>query len=736
MFTLQNFCSLNPFRFVGASLAATSSFLLLLATAAGEETPPPAPGATTMTANPLLKESTLDFHYPAFDQIKDEHYAPAYEQGMAEQVKEIEPIANNPEPPTFENTIVALERSGDLLGRVDRIFSNLASANTNPQLQKTESEMAPKLSVHHDAIFLNGPLFKRVQTLYDNREKLGLDEESQWLIERYYKDFVRAGAKLSETDKTKLKKMNGEIAELQTKFSQNVLKEKNAESVVVEKKEELAGLSPNEITAAAAAAKEEKKEGQFVFPLQNTTQQPALTSLKNRSLRERIMKTSLARNSHGGEFDNRQIVLRMAKLRAERATLLGYASHAAYQLEDQTAKNVETVNKLLAQLAPAAVANARKEAADMQKLIDREKGGFQLASWDWAFYSEKVRRARFAFDESQIKPYFEINHVLLDGVFYAATQLYGITFKERHDLPIYQPDVRVFDVFDKDGKPLAIFLADYYARPSKRGGAWMNEYVNQSELLGMKPVVANHLNIPKPEAGQPTLLTYDECRTMFHEFGHALHGMFSHVKYPRFSGTSVPRDFVEYPSQVNEMWATWPEVLAHYAKHYKTGEPMPKELIDKVIEAEQKFDQGFKTTEYLAATLLDQAWYQLKPSEVPNDALAFETSALQKAGVDFAPVPPRYRTTYFSHAFAGGYSAGYYSYIWSEELDADSVEWFKEHGGLKRENGDHFRDTLLSRGGSQEAMKLFHNFTGRDPWIEPLLKRRGLEPVAEAPPPN
>ena len=668
-----------------------------------------------MTENPLLKESTLDFHYPPFDKIRDEHFAPAFEQGMAEQLKEIEPIASNPEPPTFENTIVALEKTGDLLERVDRIFSNLASANTNPQLQKIESEMAPKLSAHRDAIYLNGPLFKRVETLYNNREKLGLDAESEWLVERYYKDFVRAGAKLSEADKTKLKKMNAEIAELQTKFSQNVLKEKNAESIVVGKKEELDGLSPNEIAAATAAAKEEKKDGKFVFPLQNTTQQPALTSLKNRALRERIMKVSLARNSHGGKFDNRDVVLRMVKLRAERAALLGYPSHAAYQLEDQTAKNVATVNKLLAQLAPPAVNNARKEAADMQKLIDQEHGGFQLASWDWAFYSEKVRQARYAFDEAEIKPYFELNHVLLDGVFYAATQLYGITFKERHDLPVYQPDVRVFDVFDKDGKPLAIFLADYYARPSKRGGAWMNEYVNQSQLLGTKPVVANHLNIPKPEAGQPTLLTYDEVRTMFHEFGHALHGMFSNVKYPRFSGTSVPRDFVEYPSQVNEMWAVWPQVLQHYAKHYKTGQPMPKELLDKVLAAEEKFDQGFKTTEYLAAALLDQAWYQLTPSEVPDDVLAFEASALKKAGVDFAPVPPRYRTTYFSHAFAGGYSAGYYSYIWSEELDADSVEWFKEHGGLKRENGDHFRDTILSRGGSQDAMKLFHDFTGRDP---------------------
>ncbi len=716
--------------------------LLVISARAAEESPAPSPSAAPMTENPLLQESSLDLHYPPFDKIKDEHFTPAYEQGMAEQLKEIEPIASSTEQPTFENTIVALEKTGDLLGRVDRIFSNLAGANTSPALQKIESDMAPKLAAQQDAIFLNGPLFKRIETIYNDRDKLGLDDESKWLVERYYKDFVRAGAKLSDADKTKLKAMNAELAELQTKFAQNVLKDKNAESIVVKNRADLTGLSDNEIAAAAKAAKEEKKkEGSFVLPLQNTTQQPALTSLKNRALRERIMHTSLARNSHGGDWDNRQAVLRMVKLRAERANLLGYPNHAAYQLEDQTAHDVSTVNKLLAELAPPAVANARKEAADMQQLIDKEKGGFQLASWDWAYYSDQVRQARYAFDESEIKPYFELNHVLLDGVFYAATQLYGITFKERHDLPVYQPDVRVFAVSDKDGQPLGIFLADYYARPSKRGGAWMNEYVNQSDLLGMKPVVANHLNIPKPEAGQPALLTFDEVTTMFHEFGHALHGMFSHVKYPRFSGTSVPRDFVEYPSQVNEMWASWPQVLQHYAKHYKTGEPMPKELLDKVLAAE-KFNQGFKTTEYLAATLLDQAWHQISPAQVPNDVLAFEASALQKAGVDLPTVPPRYRTTYFSHAFAGGYSAGYYSYIWSEELDADSVEWFKQHGGLKRENGDHFRDTLLSRGGSKDAMKLFHDFTGRDPWIEPLLKRRGLEGTAdpkatnEVPPPQ
>ena len=695
-----------------------------------------------MIDNPLLSESALPYHAPPFDRIKDEHYVPAFEKGMADDLKEAEAIANNKDRPTFENTIVALERSGELLGRVERIFSNLAGANTNPELQKIEKEMSPKLAAHRDAIHLNGKLFARVESLYNDRDKLGLDAESKWLIERYYKDFVRAGAKLSDADKTKLKAMNAELAQLQTTFAQNVLKEKNASSIVVENVADLDGLSETEIAAASAAARGEKQEGKFLVALQNTTGQPVLTSLKNRALREKIMQTSLARNSHGGEFDNRQVVARTAKLRAERAALLGYPNHAAYQLEDQTAKNIDTVNKLLSQLAPPAVANAQREAADMQKVIDQEKGGFQLASWDWAYYAEKVRKARYAFDESQVKPYFEINRVLNDGVFYAANKLYGLTFKERHDLPVYQSDVRVFEVFDKDGKPLALFFGDYYARSSKRGGAWMNAYVPQSELLGRKPVVGNHLNIPKPEAGKPTLLTFDEVTTMFHEFGHALHGMFSRVKYPRFSGTSVPRDFVEYPSQVNEMWAAWPEVLQNYAKHYETGAPMPQALLDKVIESEKKFNQGFKTTEYLAATLLDQAWHQFGSQNAPTDALAFEADALKKEQVDLATVPPRYRSAYFSHAFAGGYSAGYYSYIWSEVLDADSVEWFKEHGGLKRENGDHFRDTLLSRGGSDDVMKFFHDFTGRDPYIEPLLKRRGLgqAPVekahGEAPSPN
>ena len=677
--------------------------------------------------NPLLTESALPYRMPPFDKIKDEHFAPALEAGMREQLKEVDVVAASSEKPTFENTVVALEKTGQLLDRAEKIFENLNACNTNPTLQKIETEMAPKLSAHRDAIHLNGKLFARVQELYNNRDKLGLDPESSYLLERYYKDFVRAGAKLSDPDKEKMKKMNSELATLQTQFEQNVLKEKNASSVVVDKREDLAGLPDNQIAAAAAAAKDEHKEGKFVVRIQNTTGQPILGSMQNRPLRERIMQASLSRNSKGGPFDTRAIVIRTAQLRAERAKLLGYENHAAYQLEDQTAKDVPTVNKLLGDLAPPAVANARREAADMQKIVDQEKGEkFQIAACDWEFYSEKVRKARYAFDESDVRPYYELNHVLLDGVFFAAGKLYGLTFKERHDLPVYQPDVRVFEVYEADGKPLALFLGDYYARPSKRGGAWMNAYVEQSGLFATKPVVANHLNIPKPPTGEATLLTHDEVRTAFHEFGHALHGMFSNVKYPRFSGTSVPRDFVEYPSQVNEMWATWPEVLKNYAKHYKTGEGMPQALLDKV-EASEKFNQGYKTTEYLSASLLDQTWHQLNPTGIPKDAVAFEADSLRKAGVDFAPVPPRYRSFYFSHAFAGGYSAGYYSYLWSEVLDADTVEWIKEHGGLKRENGDRFRQMLLSRGGSADALGLFKNFVGRDPYVEPLLKRRGLE---------
>lgn len=677
--------------------------------------------------NPLLKESTLPYLFPHFDRVKNDHYLPAYEAAMVEHLREIGEIAENSADPTFENTIVAMERSGETLGRVSRVFSNLNATDTNPTLQKVEKETAPKLAAHSDAIRLNSPLFQRVQRLHERRESLGLDPESKRLLERYYIDFVRAGAKLSEADKTKLKALNAELATLQAAFSQNVLKEVNASAVLVESKGELAGLSENEIAAAAAAAKGAGKEGRYLITLMNTSGQPPLSSLQNRALRERIHVASLQRNSHGGEFDNRSGVARVARLRAERAALLGYANHAAYQLEDQTAGSIAAVNKILSQLAPPAAANARKEAGELQAVIDGENGNFRLAPWDWAYYSEKLRKSRFAFDDAQLRPYLEMQRVLVDGVFFAATKLYGITFKPRSDLPLYHPDTQVFEVFNEDGSSLALFIVDWYARPSKRGGAWANAYVGQSHLLGRKPVIANHLNIPKPPAGEPTLLTWDQVITAFHEFGHALHGMFSNVKYPRFAGTSVPRDFVEFPSQVNEMWADWPEILKNYARHHKTGEMLPQELLEKV-RSTAKFNQGFATTEYLAAALLDQAWHQLKADQLPDaeGVLSFEAAALKRAGVDFAPVPPRYRTTYFSHIFSSGYSAGYYSYIWSEVLDADTVEWFKERGGLKRGNGDRFRDLLLSRGHSLEAMDMFRSFRGRDPEIKPLLERRGL----------
>lgn len=690
--------------------------------------------AVLPVTNPFARESTLPYQYPQFDLIKDEHFAPAFAAGMAGQLKEVDAIANQPAAPSFDNTLVALEKCGVLLTRVNRAFSNLTGTVTNDTLRALEKDISPKLAAQSDAIRLNSALFARIESLHRQRDQLRLDPESHRLVERYHLDFVRAGAKLSDADKTKLKALNQEIATLQTTFTQNIQKETNARAIVVDSRAELAGLPANEIAAAEAAAKADGKPGKFVIRLLNTSGQPSLGSLENRALRERIQKASVTR-SQSGEFDNRPVVAKLARLRAERAALLGYASHAAYQLEEQTAGSVGAVNKLLADLAPAAVANARKEGAEIQKLIAAEKGGFELAPWDWDFYSEKVRRAQYAFDESQLKPYFELNRVLVDGVFFAATKLYGITFKERKDLPVYEPSVQVFEVFEADGRPLALFITDNYSRPSKRGGAWMNAYVSQSALFNTRPVVANHLNIPKPADGEPTLMTWDEVRTLFHEFGHALHGMFSAVRFPRFSGTQVPRDFVEYPSQVNEMWAVWPEVLKNYAKHHRTGEAMPSALLEKLLAAE-KFNQGFRTTEYLAASLLDQAWHQLSPTGVPpaEGVMAFEAAALKKAGVDYPPIPPRYRSTYFSHIFSGGYSAGYYSYLWSEVLDADSVEWFKNNGGLARKNGDHFRRTLLSRGGSNDAMTLFKAFRGADPDIKPLLKRRGLDaPSAAAP---
>ena len=684
-------------------------------------------------ANPFFQRSTLPYELPPFDKIHNEDFRPAFDKGMADHLAEIQAIVNNPEKPTFDNTIVAMERSGQLLGRVGITFNNLSSCNTNDEIKKIDTEYSPKLTAHNDEVYLNAALYARVKALYDARKKLDLDTQALRLVEKYHTDFVRAGAKLDDKQKAQLRAINEELSSLGTKFQQNLLEDTNASAVVVDLREELDGLAEDQIAPLAEAAKARKLDGKYVIQLILPTGQPALAQLKNRALRERIYRASIERANHGNEHDNKAVVARIVKLRAEHAAMLGYKSHAEEILAVETARTPAAVNKMLAKLAPAAVANAKKEAADMQKLIDRQKGGFKLEPWDWAFYSEQVRKARYDFDESQMKPYLEIDRVLKDGVFYAAGRLYGLSFKERADLPVYEPSVRVFEVSEDGGKALGLFLFDPYARESKRGGAWMNNYVNQSALMGTGPVVANHLNIPQPPKGQPTLLTFDEVSTMFHEFGHALHGLFSNVKYPYFSGTNVPRDFVEYPSQVNEMWATWPEVLQHYARHYQTGEPMPQALVDKV-KASEKFNQGYATTEYLAASLLDQSWHQLSGTKADvKDVLAFEDAALKKAGVKVKEVPPRYRSTYFAHVFGGGYSAGYYAYIWSEVLDADTVEWFKEKGGLKRVNGDEFRAKLLSRGGSVDAIELFKGFRGREPDIKPLLERRGLAPAGAKP---
>ncbi len=712
-------------------LTVTVTLTTTLTTTACSPDPVGSPTDASMhTANPFFVESTLLYQLPPFDQIDDADFLPAFERGMTEQLEEVDAIVNAAEPPTLENTLVALERSGRLLDRVATTFFNLTSADTNDTMDEIRTEIAPRLAAHTDQILLNDALFARVHALFVERETAGsaLDAESLRLIEQYHTDFVRAGAELSASAKERMQAINAELAALQTTFSQNVLSEVNESAVVVDTREELAGLSDNQVASAAEAATARDLEGKFVIPLLNTSGQPSLASLENRQLRQRIMQTSLSRGTRGGDYDNRETITNIARLRAERASLLGYPNHAAYVLEEQTAQTVAAVNERLASLAPRAVANARREAAALQARVAATDGSdIELASWDWSHYAEEVRADRYDFDESELRPFFEMNNVLENGVFFAANRLYGITFEARPELPVYHPDVQVWEVSDDDGAPLGLFLADYYARPSKRGGAWMNAYVSQSSLLNTTPVIANHLNVAKPPDGEPTLLTFDEVETMFHEFGHTLHGLFSNVRYPFFAGTSVPRDFVEYPSQVNEMWATWPEVLGNYAVHHETGEPMPRVLLDKVLAA-NTFNQGFATTEYLAASLLDQAWHQLTADQVVDaeGVVAFEEAALKQAGVLLETVPPRYRSAYFSHVWSSGYSAGYYSYIWSEVLDADSVEWFKENGGLTRANGRHFRESLLSKGGSREAMTLFRDFRGAEPDVGPLLTRRGL----------
>ncbi|MFD1935975.1 M3 family metallopeptidase [Nonomuraea mangrovi] len=656
-----------------------------------------------MAENPFFAPSSLPYQLPPFEEIREEHYLPAFERGMAEHLAEVDAIANSAEEPTFDNTIAALERSGQILNRTATVFFSIAASDSTDGIMAIETEVSPKLTKHSDEVRLNRALWERVKRVASE------DAEEAWLLEKYRDDFIRAGADLGEQEQARLRELNEELSKLSTEFSQNLLKASTEEAMVVKDAKELDGFDEAKIESIR------KDDGTYVLPLLNFTNQPGLAQLTNRETRRRLYTLSVERAR-----PNLEPAVRMATLRAERAALLGFPNHAAYTVADQTAKTVDAVEEMLGQLVGPAVRNAKKEAEALA-----EQAGFDIEPWDWSFYAEKVRAARYDFDADAMRPYFELNRVFRDGVFHAATELYGVTFTERPDLNGYHPDVTVFEVFNEDGSALGLFLLDPYARPTKRGGAWMNNLVDQSYLFGDKPVVMNNLNITKP-AGGPTLLTYDEVNTAFHEFGHALHGLFSEARYPRVSGTNVPRDFVEYPSQVNEMWTTWPEILSNYAKHHETGEPMPAELVEK-MKAAEKFNQGFMTVEYLAATLLDWAWHKLAAGEEVEDAEAFEAAALEAARIAFPLVRPRYRTNYFAHIFSGGYSAGYYSYIWSEVLDAESVEWFKENGGLKRENGDHFRKELLSRGGGMDPLTAFRNFRGRDPRIEPLLKRRGLD---------
>ncbi|TAM61262.1 MAG: peptidyl-dipeptidase Dcp [Rhodanobacter sp.] len=690
-----------------------------------------APAANAMTSNPFFSTSTLPFQAPPFDKITDADYQPAIDEGMKRQLAQIQKIADNPAAPTFENTYVAMEKSGVMLNRVLMVFGAVTSANTDPALQKVQQEEAPRLAAHRDAIYLNDKLFQRIEAVYNQRDTLKLDPESQRLVEVVYRNFVHAGAKLSAADKTRLKALNEEESTLSTRFTNRLLAATKDAALVVDDKAKLAGLSDAQIDAAARSAKDRGLAGKYVLVLQNTTQQPELQDLKDRATRKALFEASWNRAEKGDANDTRKIIERLAQIRAEQARLLGFPNYAAWKLGDQMAKTPATAIKFMQQLVPAATARAEHEAKDIQAQIDKDQKAlkqptFKLQPWDWDYYAEQVRKARYDLDENQIKPYFELDNVLENGVFYAANQLYGLTFKERKDIPVYQPDVRVFEVFDKDGKSLALFYADYFKRDNKGGGAWMDNLVGQSRLLGTKPVIYNVANFTKPVAGQPALLSFDDVVTMFHEFGHALHGMLSDEQYPTLSGTNTARDFVEFPSQFNEHWASDPKVFAHYAKNYKTGQPMPKALVDKIKKA-RNFNKGYDMTELTAAALLDMDWHTLGADAPLQDADRFETAALKKDKIDLRYVPPRYRSSYFQHIWGNGYAAGYYAYLWTEMLADDGFEWFKEHGGLTRANGDRFRAMVLSRGNSEDLAKMYKDWRGHAPNIRPMLKDRGLQ---------
>jgi len=676
--------------------------------------------------NPFLEPSTLPFQAPPFDKIKDGDYQPAFEEGMKQHLEEINKIADNPEPPTFENTFIPMEKSGQLMTRVMQAFNAVSGANTNDTLQKVQEEEAPKLAEHQDAIVMNDKLFKRIETIYEQRDSLKLDPESKRLVEVTYKNFVRGGAKLSDADKTKLKDLNKEESTLSTQFTNKLLAATKAGALVVDDKSKLDGLSDGDIAAAVEAAKARKLDGKWVIPLQNTTQQPALQSLNDRATREQLFKASWDRAEKGDANDTRDMIARIAQIRAEQAKVLGFSSYAAWKLEDQMAKTPEAALTFMDKLAPAATARAEREAKDIQDVIDQQKGGFKVEAWDWNHYAEQVRKAKYDLDESQIKPYFELDNVLQNGVFYAANQLYGLTFKERKDIPVWQPDVRVFEVFDKDGTSMALFYCDYFKRDNKNGGAWMSNLVDQSKLMGTKPVVFNVANFTKPAPGQPALLSFDDVITMFHEFGHGLHGIFANSQYPSLSGAATARDFVEFPSQFNEHWATDPKIFANYAKNYKTGEPMPQDLVEK-IKKSKTFNKGYDMTELVSAALLDMSWHSLGPDAPKQDPDKFEADALTKAKINLSYVPPRYRSSYFQHIWGNGYAAGYYAYLWTEMLADDAFQGFVDKGGMTRANGDRFREMILSRGNTEELGKMYKDWRGKDPSIEPMLLNRGLK---------
>jgi peptidyl-dipeptidase Dcp len=672
-------------------------------------------------ANPFYAPSSLPFQAPPFDKIQDGDYQPAIEAGMAEQLVEIRAIAHNPEPPSFENTVVALEKSGRLLDRVSSVLDAVTSANTNPDLQKVQQIEAPKLAAHHDAIYLDSRLYHRVEAVYEQRNALHLDPESLRLIEYYHREFVHAGANLSDADKTRLRAMNEEISTLENDFKTKLLAATQEAAYVATEQGKLAGLSEAQLATAAVAAKQRKQAG-WVLTLQNTTQQPYLADLTDRATREAVFQDSWNRAERGGPNDTRATVIRLAAVRADKAKLLGFPNFAAWKLEDQMAKTPEAAIRFMDNLVAPATANAAGEAGDIRQLMNGE----ELQPWDWDFYSKRVRKAKFDIEDAQVRPYFELNQVLENGVFYAANQLYGLTFSERKDLPVYHPDVRVFEVKDGDGRPLALFYCDYFKRDNKNGGAWMSNLVGQSKLLGTLPVVYNVANLPKPAPGQPALLNFADVTTMFHEFGHALHGMFSDTRYPSLSGTSVARDFVEFPSQFNEHWATYPAVFQHYAKHYETGAPMPEELAGKLVKA-HTFNQGYALTEILAAAELDMQWHTLSAGTIVENSDTFEKEALARTHLAIGYVPPRYRSSYFSHVFSGGYAAGYYAYLWSEMLDDDAYQWFLDHGGLTRANGDRFRRMVLSRGNTEDLAGMYKEWLGTDPSVKPMLKERGLK---------